>query len=96
MNLSTENKQTHGHGEQTCGCQGEVGQRGMNGECGVGRCKFIAFGLDKQRDPAVQHRELTTSNHLWWNIMETNVRKRTCNWVTLLYSQSLQNVVNQL
>ena len=22
MNLSTEKKQTHGHGEQTCGCQG--------------------------------------------------------------------------
>ena len=21
MNLPTENKQTHGHGEQTCGCQ---------------------------------------------------------------------------
>ena len=27
MNLSTEQKQTHRHGEQTCGCQGveEVG-----------------------------------------------------------------------
>ena len=23
MNLSREEKQTHGHGEQTCGCQGE-------------------------------------------------------------------------
>ena len=23
MNLSTEEKQTHGHREQTCGCQGE-------------------------------------------------------------------------
>jgi len=22
MNLSTKKKQTHGHGEQTCGCQG--------------------------------------------------------------------------
>ena len=25
MNLSTEKKQTHGHGEQTCGCQEEGG-----------------------------------------------------------------------
>jgi len=25
MNLSTEKRQTHGHGEQTCGCQGGVG-----------------------------------------------------------------------
>ena len=23
MNLSTEQKQTYGHGEETCGCQGE-------------------------------------------------------------------------
>ena len=27
MNLSTEKKQTHGLGEQTCGCQGEGGGR---------------------------------------------------------------------
>ena len=25
MNLSTEKKQSHGHGEQTCGCQ-EMGE----------------------------------------------------------------------
>ena len=29
MNLSTENKQTHGHREQTCGCQG--GEREWDG-----------------------------------------------------------------
>ena len=28
MNLSTEKKQTHGYGEQTCGCQG--GGSGMD------------------------------------------------------------------
>ena len=27
MNLSTEKKQTHGLGEQTCGCQGGVGRK---------------------------------------------------------------------
>ena len=37
MNLSTEKKQTHGHREQTCGCQG----RGMDGEFGVSRCQLF-------------------------------------------------------
>ena len=41
INLSTEKKQTHGHGEQTCGCQ-EGGERrgggnGMDWEFGVSR-----------------------------------------------------------
>ena len=36
MNISTEQKQIHRHGEQTCGCQGEgkgeaVGQTGSLG-----------------------------------------------------------------
>ena len=35
MKLSTEEKQTHGHGEQTCGCQGVRGGRGMGCEFGV-------------------------------------------------------------
>ena len=33
MNLSTEQKQTHGHREQPCGCQG--GGSGMDREFGV-------------------------------------------------------------
>ena len=37
MNLSAKQKQTHGHREQTCGCQG----RGMDGEFGVGSCKLL-------------------------------------------------------
>ena len=39
MHLSTEKKQTHGHGELTCGCQ--VGWRGngMDWEFGGSRCK---------------------------------------------------------
>ena len=31
MNMSTEKKQTHGHGEQTCGCQGGGGWSGSLG-----------------------------------------------------------------
>ena len=35
MNLSTEKKQTHGHGEQTCSCQGGRRGSGMHEELGV-------------------------------------------------------------
>ena len=41
MHLSTEKKQTHGHGEQTCGCQGGGGGSGMDWESGVHRCKLL-------------------------------------------------------
>ena len=37
MKLSTEKKQTHGLGEQTCGCQGGRGRRVMDWEFGVSR-----------------------------------------------------------
>ena len=43
MNLSTEKKQTHGLGEQTCGCQVEGGGSGMDQELGVNRCKLLHF-----------------------------------------------------
>ena len=39
MNLSTE--ENHGHGEQTCGCQGGRGGNGMDWEFGVNRCKLL-------------------------------------------------------
>ena len=40
MNLSTEKKQTHRHGEQICGCQEGGGGNGMDWEFGVSRCKL--------------------------------------------------------
>ena len=40
MNLSTEKKQTHGYGEQTC-CQGGRGGSGMDWEFGVSRCTLL-------------------------------------------------------
>ena len=39
MNISTEQKQTHRHGEQICGCQ--AGGSGMDWEFGVSRCKLL-------------------------------------------------------
>ena len=41
MNLSTEEKQIHRHGGQTCGCQGGGGGSGMDWEFGVSRCKLL-------------------------------------------------------
>ena len=41
MNLSTEKKQTHGRGEQICGCQGGRGASGMEWNLGVSICKLL-------------------------------------------------------
>jgi len=34
-------KETHGLGEQTCGCQGGWGGSGMDWESGINRCKLL-------------------------------------------------------
>ena len=41
MNLPTKQKQTQGHREQTCGCQGGWGREWDGWEFGVGRCKLL-------------------------------------------------------
>ena len=41
MILSTKQKQTYRHGEQTCGCQGGGGGTGRDWEFGVSRCKLL-------------------------------------------------------
>ena len=43
MHLCTQQKQTHRHGEQTCGCQGGEGASGMDWEFGVIRGKLLHF-----------------------------------------------------
>ena len=40
-NLSIEKKQTHGHREQTCYCQGGRGGRGVDWEFGISRCRLL-------------------------------------------------------
>ena len=58
MNLSTKQKQTHRHRQQTCGCQG----RGEWGREGLGvwdqQIRTIIGRMDKQQGRTVQHREL--------------------------------------
>ena len=41
MNLSTEKKQTHGLGEQTCGCQGGGGGGRKFWESGISKFKLL-------------------------------------------------------
>ena len=41
MNLSMKQKETHGHREQTGGCQGGGVWGGMEWEVGVSRCKLL-------------------------------------------------------
>ena len=43
MNLSIEQKETHGHREETWGCQGGGEGCGMDGEFGVSRCKLLQW-----------------------------------------------------
>ena len=42
MNISTEKKQTHGHEEQTCGCQGEEGV-GWTGSLGFEESNYYIW-----------------------------------------------------
>ena len=41
MSLSIEKKETHGLGEQICGCQGGGGRGRMDWEFGADRCKLL-------------------------------------------------------
>ena len=65
MHLSTEQKQTHRHREQTCVCQGWGGGLGRD-ELGVWnqQMQTIIHSMDKQQGPVVQQRELqSVRNH---------------------------------
>ena len=44
MNISTQQKQTHRHREQICGCQGDGGVGGKDWELGISRSKLVNIG----------------------------------------------------
>ena len=44
INVSTKQKQTHIHREQTCGCRGGKGWEGKDWEFGISRCKLEYIG----------------------------------------------------
>ena len=61
-NLSTEKKQTHGHGEQTCGCQGGGRGNGIDWEFGVSRRRLLS--LERITMSSCCIAQGTVSNHL--------------------------------
>ena len=65
MNLSTKQKQTHRHREQTCGCQGAGG--GMEWESGVSRCKLVYIGWINNKDPLY-----STGNYIQYLVINHN------------------------
>ena len=72
MNLSTNQKQTHRHREQTRGCQGG-GEREWDGPGVWGeKMQTMTFRMNKQWGPTIQHRELypISWERLWWKIIE--------------------------
>ena len=87
MNLSTEKKQTHGHGEQTCGFQGGVEGSEMDWEFGVNRCKLLLLEWISNEILLC-----STGYYVLSHLMQhDNVKKRMytcmCNWVSMLYSR---------
>ena len=86
MNLSTKQKETHTHGEQTCDCQEGGGGSGMGWEFGVYRCKLLHLKW-------ISNEVLLYSTG---NYIKSLVYIYMRNWVTLLYSGICQNIINQL
>ena len=60
INLSTEKKKTHGHGEQTCGCQG--GGSGWTVSLGLVDANYCIWCALAMRSCCIA--EGTISNHL--------------------------------
>ena len=79
---------------EICGCQGDGEGSGMDWEFEISTWKLLHLEWISKRSCCIAQGPL--SNHLWWNMMEDNVRKRMCiyihththNWVTLLYSRN--------
>ena len=67
MNLSTEKKQTHVPGEQTCGCQGRGGGGWMDWKFGVNRGKLWHLEWINN-DILLYSIRNYISNHLRWNM----------------------------
>ena len=67
MNISTKQKQTHRHREQTCGCQGREGWGGKDWEVGISRCKLVYIGWINHNVPL--H---STGNYIQYPVINHN------------------------
>ena len=81
MNLSTKQKQTHRHGEQTCGCQEGAG---MEWEFGISRCKLLRIGWINSRVP--RH---STGNYIQYPVMNHNRKEYKKQNVCVCITESL-------
>ena len=89
MNLSTKQKQIHGHREQTYGCQGEGEGRGMDWEFGIGRCKLLH--LEWISDEVLLYSKGNYIQSLGREHDQRQYEKKNAymyDWVTLLYSSN--------
>ena len=87
-----QNKQTHKHREQTCGCQ-VGGGRGIDWEFGVDRCKLLH--LEWINNKVLLY---STGNYIQYLVINHIGKEYICvyNWVTFLYRRDWPNSVNQL
>ena len=69
MNLSTKQKQTHRHREQTCGCQVGCGGR-IDWGFGINRCKLL-------HREWINHKVLpySTGNYIQYPVMNHNEKE---------------------
>ena len=69
MNLSTEQKWSHRHGEQTCGCQRGGGRSGMDWKFEISRCKLLH--LERISNKVLLH---STGNYIQSLVIEHDIR----------------------
>ena len=72
MNLFMKQQQTHGHSEQTCGCQ----EGGVEWEVGVSRCKLLHIGWINSKVPLY-----STEIYIHYPMINHNIKehiKRMC------------------
>ena len=84
MSPSTEQKQAHGHKEQTSGCQGGGGRSGMDLEFEVSRCKL-------QHLKWISNEVLLYSTGNYTKSLVIEYSKKCIymyDWVTLLYRRN--------
>ena len=94
-NLPTEQKQTHSHWEQTCGCQGGGGESGMDWEFGVGRCKLLH--LERISNEVLLY---STGNYIQSLVIEHDgIWEKECVYICitglLCCTAEIDNIVNQ-
>ena len=71
INLSSEQKQTHGHRVQTCGCQGGRGREWDGWAVWGWKMQTITFRMGNQWSPTIQNKELypISWDRTWWKIV---------------------------